>query len=579
MKTLKKTLALLLCAMSAASGFSACSGREGAPDVDETKTQLHVKYYNGGLGDVWINQVIADFEKKYENHSFQDGKMGVQIQKDFEKSNIQADLVSKSPNHVFLLESMNYYEFYSKGVMYDLTDLVQGYAATGPNETESARTIESKMNADRKNFYNMGTEAKADYKALPFYESSMSLIYNVDLFEKKGWYLAEGKTAEGMTEAEQKDFAAVYPLFIPYDDTTTKKSNGPDGKTGVIDGVDYSADDGLPATYADFQALLTVIKTSGATPFIGNGYSTDYFTSLATEIWATASGLDEIKLSMSLNGTSNTILDLDKNGKVQYDEQGNLKMLENVEITPSNAYLLHAQKGKLDAIKFVKMLMEAGYYSSSFSPSFSHRMAQEYFINGYEKELVGSEIAMLVDGSWWNSEARKDYVTAEERATKRFANMPIPKPDASQIGENTVRVSERSSLMFVNAYTPKKILPAALEFMSYLQSDEAMNTFSVHTDMLRGMDYTITEDNLALMTNFGRANYQMSRAKTTDWIEWVPTSLIAKQNSAMLGSNKWGFSDGKKTNPFIYYKDNGTTAPATYFTSIYNHYKNGWNLK
>lgn len=572
MKVLKKTLALALCAVSAVSGLAACGGREDGEKVDSGKTQLYVKYYKGGLGAEWIEQTIADFETKYANHSFEKGKTGVQIHKDFEKSNIQADLVPESPNHVFLLESMNYYEFYSKGVMYDLTGLVQDYAATGPNAKETDKTIEMKMSDARKAYYNMGTEAKADYKALPFYESSMSLIYNVDLFEKKGWYFAEGKTAEGMTEEQQKDFTAVYPLFIPVGDTTTKKANGPDGEYGT-------ADDGLPATYADFQALLTVITSSGAVPFISNGYSTDYLTSVATEIWATASGLDEISMNMSLNGSSNTILDLDSDGNVQYDEQGNVKVLEKVDITASNAYMLHAQKGKLDAIKFVKMLMNAGYYSSSFSPSFSHRMAQKNFINGYENELCDSEIAMLVDGSWWNSEARTDYTTAEERATKKFANMPIPKPDASQIGENTVRVSERSSLMFVNAYTPKNILPAALEFMSYLQSDEAMNTFSVHTDMLRGMNYEIKPENLEKMTYYGQANYEMSRSEKTDWIEWLPTTLIAKQNTAMLSSNTWGFNDGKETNPFKYYRANASTEPTAYFSKIYNYYKNGWNLK
>ena len=572
MKTLKKVLALALCAVSATSMFAACEGREEGVEVDAGKTQLYVKYYKGGLGAEWIEQTIADFEEKYANYSFEEGKTGVQIHKDFEKSNIQADLVPESPNHVFLLESMNYYEFYSKGVMYDLTSLVKGYAATGPNTKETGKTIEQKMNAARQAYYNMGAGAQADYKALPFYESSMSLIYNVDLFEKKGWYFAEGMTAEGMTEAEQKDFVSVYPLFIPVGDTTTKKANGPDGVYGT-------ADDGLPATYADFQALLTVITASGATPFISNGYSTDYLTSVATEFWATASGIDEASMNMSLSGSSKTILDLDANGNVQYDANGNVKVLENVDVTPANAYMLHAQKGKLDAIKLVKMLMEAGYYDSSFSPSFSHRMAQKNFINGYENELCDSEIAMLVDGSWWNSEARTDYTTAEERATKRFANMPIPKPDASQIGENTVRVSERSSLMFVNAYTPKNILPAALEFMSYLQSDEAMNTFSVNTDMLRAMNYEITEENLNKMTYYGQSNYEMSRSEKTDWLEWLPTSLIAKQNSAMLASKNWGFSDGKEINPFKYYRANEGTDAAAYFTKIYNYYKNGWNLK
>ena len=67
MKVLRKTLALTLCAMSAMSGLVACGGREPAPNVDDGKTQLYVKYYKGGIGAEWIEQTIADFETKYAN--------------------------------------------------------------------------------------------------------------------------------------------------------------------------------------------------------------------------------------------------------------------------------------------------------------------------------------------------------------------------------------------------------------------------------------------------------------------------------------------------------------------------------
>ena len=106
-----------------------------------------------------------------------------------------------------------------------------------------------------------------------------------------------------------------------------------------------------------------------------------------------------------------------------------------------------------------------------------------------------------------------------------------------------------------------------------------MNTFSVHTDMLRGMNYEIKPENLEKMTYYGQANYEMSRSEKTDWIEWLPTTLIAKQNTAMLSSNTWGFNDGKETNPFKYYRANTSTEPTAYFSKIYNYYKNGWNLK
>lgn len=573
MKVTKKVFSIvLICTilLSTMLTLSSCDRGQGM-EVDSTKTQINLKYYAGGLGTDWIDAAISAFEAKYANYSFEKGKVGVQVMKDYQKSGDTADLVKGSNNNIYITEGVNYYEFVTKDVMLDITDLVKSGAATGPDSSETA-TIESKLSDSRKNFYGMGSGSDQTYYALPYYESSVSLIYNVDLFESKGWYLIEGASTEGMSEEDLKTGNKVYQLFTMSDPTATK-SAGPDGKSGT-------ADDGLPATYADFQALLTIIEWSGAYSFITNGY-TDYLTPCATEIWATASGLDEIALSMSFEGVSNTLLDLDDDGNIQYDDDGNVKLLPATEIKPGNAYLLHQQKGKLDAIDFVKIMMGSSYYADSWSPSFSHRMAQQLFINGYENKQIDKEVAMLVDGSWWNCEAKTDYKSDEERMSKKFAVMPIPKPDSSQVGENTVRLSERSSMMFINKNCPENVLPAVLEFMSFLQSDEAMNIFSVYTDTLRAMNYEITQDNLAQMSYYGRNNYETSRATTTDWIEWMPTTTATKLNASMLNSDKWGFSNGSSTAPFTYFKEEKTknTTSIEYFNQILNYYKNSWSIK
>ena len=96
--------------------------------------------------------------------------------------------------------------------------------------------------------------------------------------------------------------------------------------------------------------------------------------------------------------------------------------------------------------------------------------------------------------------------------------------------------------------------------------------------MLRAMDYEITSENLSKMTYFGKSNYEMTRAATTDWIDWVPTSETAMKNESALDTNKWGFSNGTSSNPFIYYTTN-KTAPITYFNSIISYYKDSLNLK
>lgn len=581
---MKKLVSLLLCGTCAlAIPFAGCDRGGENQTIDEGKTQLYVKYYNGGLGREWIDNVITSFEQDYANYSFEEGKTGVQIMKDFEKANVNVTEMKETSNQVFLLVDTNYFEFVTNDVMLDITDVVQGKAALSPDSSENV-TVESKITEDRKAFYNWGDESNPEYYALPFFENSINLNYNVDLFERKGFYFKKGATAEGMSQEELNSFTSVAPLFVGVD-TTAERSYGPDGKTGIdgATGVNYSLDDGLPATYDDFAALVTYIRTGNVLPFIWNGYEPGYLTCLANDMWANNEGLEQMSLNFDFDGTATDLVVFDEQGNVKYKADGSVETLPATPITNSNAYMLQAQKGKLEAIELIKIIMgnKDNYYTSAFSPSFTHEDAQDYFISGYDKGYIDKEIAMLVEGTWWNREGSKFYGSPEEKMTKRFAILPLPKSDASAIGENNTKVTERQSLIFINKYCDESVIPAAKTFVSYLQSDKAMNTFSQYTDMLRAMNYDLTEDTLSKMSYYGRNVYEFSRSATTDWIEWLPTSDVTKKNFSMLSYRKWGYSTAaNKDNPFEYfYKDKSNTSRDDYFEAIYKYRETVWSLK
>ena len=80
MKRSKKMLALLLCATSLGStfAFGACGDKQ-VEEFDDSKSQLFVKYYNGGAGRAWIDEVVANFEADYADVSFEEGKKGVEM--------------------------------------------------------------------------------------------------------------------------------------------------------------------------------------------------------------------------------------------------------------------------------------------------------------------------------------------------------------------------------------------------------------------------------------------------------------------------------------------------------------------
>lgn len=576
MRTTKKLMALLLCLTSVGSAFAAVGCDKQVQKFDETKSQLFVKYYNGGVGRAWIDEVIADFEADYANVSFEDGKMGVEIVKDFEKSIIAVNNVKRDPNQVYILVNTNYSEFVANNAMMDITDVVNDGALVN-KDTEENVSISSKISDRRKQYYNVGTETSPKYYALPFFESSMNLQYNVKLFEENCYYFAQGKTAEGWSEEDLKDYDKVIELFVS--DVSEPRAYGPDNATETSDGVNYSLDDGLPATYDDFQALLTVMAYDGVIPFIWNGTATSYLTCFANEVWANNAGASEYDMAFTFKGESDTLLDLDADGNIQYEADGvTPKTLGKTQITPETAYLLHSQKGKYDALRFVEMIMDSDYYEDSFTVNYLD--AQDYFINSAEmKEFAYRPIAMMVEGTWWHNEARPAYGSETDRQAHKFGIMPLPKPDASQLGEKNTKLSERESLMFINNYCDEYAIPIAKTFLRYLQSDKAMNTFSAHTDMLRAMEYELTDETLGKMSYYGKNVYEVSRSQNTEWVEWMPKSVEAQKNKSLLDYLTWGYNTPKGSNPFERMYADSALTPAKLFKESYTYIKGNWNVK
>ena len=574
----KTKIIMALSSLTLLAGMAGCSRQEAdsqAP-IDSGKTQLYVKYYNGGLRREWLDKICENFEKDYENYSFEEGKKGIQIVKDFEKTHVLADAITTSDYNVFIMESVDYFSCISKNAMLDITDVVQGYAPID-SATNETKAIESKMYDDSRSFYNVGTESSPRYYGLPFYESSCALNYNVDLFDEKGFYFAESKTAEGWSDADLNSYAKVSELFVA--SSTDKKSKGPDGKTGTVDGVDYSWDDGLPATYDDFHALLTYMSSEGVTPMVWNGYEKGYLTSLALSAWANSSGYDQMKNILSFSGTSTKILDVDDDYHPKTDDNGNYVYTDDISVSASTVASTHQQKGCLDACDFVSTIMsnKAYYLEQGFKPSFMHTTAQNYFINGTDdQELVSQPIGMLVDGSWWNSEATSSY-KGDSKKTKKFGVMPMPKPTAAQIGEGNVALSDRDSSIFVNASTPTSKVKAAKTFVAYLNSDRSMNTFSQYTDMMRLMNYDLTDETLGNMTYYGKASYKYFHAPTTKHLDWRPMNETAASKTTALGYRKWGFSiDASNDNPFQIFYDGKATSAEDLFAQINSYYKVSW---
>lgn len=162
----------LLCVSLLLCGIITSCDREDVNGevINKDKTQLSVYNFDGGVGTEWLYTFKKNFEAKYAETSFEEGKKGVQILINPYKVNGEGMISTfgGSSYDVMFNEYVRYNDYVSQGLFLDITDLVK---ETCENET---RTIEDKLSEDSKEAL-LAFDGK--YYALPHYEVYQGLYY------------------------------------------------------------------------------------------------------------------------------------------------------------------------------------------------------------------------------------------------------------------------------------------------------------------------------------------------------------------------------------------------------------------
>lgn len=484
---LKKILSLVMAMMMVVS-VAAC-GREGEDNVeiDANKTQLYVANYDSGFGSVWLDKVMERFEEDYKDYEFEPGtgKKGVQfvLPKKDKTTYGKALLndIGDSTYDVFFTEGVYYYNFVSENKLLDITDIVTE-PLTAYGETES---IEDKLGEDHKSFYKVNGEK---YYALPHFEATTGIIYDIDLFETNEYFFAADKNNGngGFTNKASGE----------------ELSLGPDGKPNTDD-------DGLPATYDEFFALCDKMKSEGVTPICWNGLAVEYLTDFAKSLAADYDGKAETMLNFTFGGTANSIV-------TGFDSDGN-PILSSREINPSNAYLLAQQAGKYYGLSFVERLISGKYFATgSFSGANSHTDNQGKYMRS-KLDSTMQTIAMLIDGTWWENEATnaqtydsltREFGTRAKKENRHFGFMPLPKATSDQVGDPWTVYELFQSASFINANVPQNRIKAAKMFLQYCHTQKSLVEFSVTTNTMKAFNYSLDNDKDKL-SNWGKSMYSL----------------------------------------------------------------------
>ncbi len=458
----KKIIALGMAFVSLASvgSLGACGGNGG---VNENMTQLYIGNYNGGVGQVWLENAAAAFADKYKEYSFEEGKQGVQFFFDHDKdleteTNI---LGSKNLNELYFNQGVNYTEWADKGLLLDITEWVNE-DLTEFGESES---IMDKVNKPFDTFLNRNGKVYG----VPFWEAYYGIQYNVTMFEKNGYY---------------------------FDENNVLGAGKNDAKSVGLDGVAGTADDGLPTTYAEFFELCDYIAEGGKDPIIWSGKAKDYFAWLLSSLMADYEGTDNFMVNYTLNGTVDIIESFD--GDTPVITKANINDVDN------NGALLAKQPGLYYALTFAEQLLrnEDRFADEGLYPTSTNLDVQISFVQG--------EVPMIIEGTWWENEAtsalEREFGSEGKMSEDcKFGVMALPKATEAEVqrcrseelggeGKGTTLVSPLSSYIYVKSNVSKSKYDLIKKFIQFCHTDARMKAFTETTGMYKPYEYETDEN-------------------------------------------------------------------------------------
>lgn len=564
-KNAKRILALVLALVMSLS-MVACSRGNGSgaaadvnnESVDTERTQLYVFNFAGGYGVEWLKNLKDRYEELHKDDVYEEGKKGIQIIINNEKklATELEDQILNNRDEVYFAESAYYYSLLNKGVLGDITEAVTGdMAAYGD---PAGTTLLDKMYDEQKNYLGVEEDGQTKYYAYPHYASYTSLMYNVDLFEKEKYYFAKDVVDPQATE----DYFIVK--------STDEKSAGPDGEYGT-------ADDGLPSTFEEFFILCDYIASNGQTPVNWNGSHRDtYLGNLMQAMVANVEGLDQTMLNFTMNGVAENL------GTATAD--GFTADAEPTTITAANGYEMLRSKGRYYAIDFVGGLVsnESYYNELGFNSAYSHMNAQEDFLYAGNDGGQTAPIAMLVEGTWWENEAEstyKDMVDAMgedySQENRRFAVMPLPKISAEEVGKNTL-CENSYSLCFMKANIEEWKKPIAIDFIKFVNSNQALVEFSQVTNTPKALKYEMTAEQMDGMTYFGRSIMELQSSSDIVF-PYSSEPIYVNQAGSFAMVDMWDSAVGAEYygSPSVPLR-NGQVSVENYFSGLKSYYENIW---
>ena len=492
---------------------------EPLEERDELRTQLYLYNTDFAGGGSWLQRIAEQFERLHsEDANWEEGKTGVQviIRTSTDRDEDLTTRLKTGVEEIYFSQTASYRSLAKQGLLMDLTDVAQ------EGLQGETRSITDKLSETQKKYYGVPAEENPTvntYYGLPYRSGTFGFVYNVDLFEKYGYYFSAEPTSE----------------LDPFVKTATeRRSKGADGEWNTYD-------DGLPATYAEFFFLCDKISSNGHVPVTWGGATYgEYLTYLANALATDCDGYEQTLLRYTLDGEAKGL------GRIR---DGGFSPSETpTRITSENGKELVRSLGVYRALEFVRKLTttERYYDGEAFRTNRTQVEAQADFVKGEGlTELMKKPIAMLADGSWWQSgfapiTDEQERNESEEKET-RFGFMPLPKATKAQVGQPTALFNCLSSTVLVSGRVEEWKKPLVKEFLQFVYSDGVLKDYMQSTNSTVALDVTLTETEKETLSYFGKSALEM--LMNTDTVAPYSTNLLFLNNESDFAvQSYWGAS-------------------------------------
>lgn len=483
---MKKTISLALATVSALATFASCG--TVTEKFDPNKTQIFVNVFNGGFGDDWYKDLKTRFNAINEDYEI------ILRPKKLQAKDIILDVASPNPDaDVYFSCGVDFQSGIYKDYFEDLSDVL-----SMKPDGQSGQTVGEKI-VDLDLWKQVSSKYGEGVYMLPHAETMMGMVFDYKLFVENRWLdyataVDEAElTSQGISFTKNK---GVYTFVgstgpVNYREGDILLTAGKDGKFGTYD-------DGQPQTMEDFDAMLANIANGNkkAKTFIYSGVAENYLNEVYCSVIAQYMGADKI----------HTLFDFDSNGE-------NVEMHDGSEdpVTIETGFKIYQSEAVYQGLRFVDEYFVSPDVDDRVEgySGFSHTKAQDAYLMGY-KDTTGFP-AMLVEGNWWEYEARETFKEIGKRKADRaygkreYRYMLIPSIEgqATESNKSVVCGAEYSSVVVAKQKNAEK-LAKIKEFLAFCASDESLKNFTKYSGCRKYYNYSLSAAEKASLTPFAR---------------------------------------------------------------------------